>query len=149
MIGAGMAYEDTHPLAFDGKDYARSFVVERIRELLNIQDMTVSDLASELGVSRERASEIVNHPQTATAEQVAALCGLFGCTPDYLRCEVDGYPDRTLELGGRDDMASLYDLLCESDKQAVWNHAKALLKLHDSGLYSAWAYGMGCSPAAL
>ena len=91
-----------------------------------------------IGTSVSLAARNVTHPDKLTRAQVDALTELLDCTVDYLRGDVGGDVERVVGRGSSNDIADLFDYLNESDKMAVWQHAEALLRMHDAESYAIW-----------
>lgn len=120
-------------------------ITARIRELMKLHDMNAADLARNLlrddgskGVSSSYASRLVREPYRISAKQAEAMCNAIDCSIDYLRFDVEWSYDQTVEYGGSDEMGTVYSLLSDEDKRAVWTHAMALLSLHDREEYDLW-----------
>lgn len=129
-----------HPLAHDESDIEvwdaeHRRILENIHAMMEKKGLKPSDLSRVLpnkngkkGVSLERTREIVNQrPETASVQQVVAMCVQFDCSMDYLKGLVR-YPEQRLNWGSPSDMASLYRALSIENRATVWKVAIALLK---------------------
>ena len=155
-------YDEAHPLAHVGlvdeedaalDSWRLDSVRWKLKWLMKRRGMSTRDLALKMpkdekkrskddgsgGISPSMMARILKNPETATAQQVAAFCEIFKVGIDWLRSDILDWRDRTVEYGGAPDMMYLYDLLDESDRKAVWDHAKALLAMHNPEVFNYWA----------
>lgn len=154
-------YDEAHPLAHVGlvdeddvltDSWRLDSVRWKLKWLMKRHGLSRSDLALMMpkgekkkpkedgssGISERMMSKILKRPEIATASQVAALCKVFDVGIDWLRSDIVDWSDRAVEYGGVLDMVYLYQFLDESDRKAVWDHAKALLALHSPEAYEKW-----------
>ena len=83
-----------------------------------------------IGVSERYARKLLHQtPEALSAEQVEALCGLFGCTVSFLRQTVR-YAEQRLTYGAPEELAEIYRILPEFDKEILWRVAFGILSLH-------------------
>ena len=138
--------DEKHPLKpARGQERKLERISLRIQDLMIQKGILYKELApllpgkgGSIGVSVSLATRKVTHPDQLTRAQVDALTELLDCTVDYLRGDVGGDAERVVGRGSSNDIADLFDYLSESDKMAVWQHAEALLRMHDAESYAIW-----------
>ncbi len=85
----------------------------RIRELRKMNKMTQSQVAKELGVSRQKLARMENGSNDVTMEQLSLLAALFNVTLNDITKVLDSEQTKRIgrEMGGEADLDRIFEML--------------------------------------
>ena len=145
LNGSWRFTDESHPLAHGPEDdpmwqAEHERILDAIAEALSWprnQHLDTKAIAAALpkarggiGVSERYARKMLHQsPEALSSEQVEALCGLFGCTTSFLRQTVR-YAEQRPTHGTPEELAEIYRILPEFDKEILWRVAFGILSLH-------------------
>ena len=107
--------------------------IERFKELLNENQLTISDVSVKTGLPRSTVSSYINRKSSPSVLQLKSLANLFGCSIDYLVGRDDDYQivssgqstDQTLSKDEK-TMLDAFRTLGPFEREAILIQIKAL-----------------------
>ena len=107
--------------------------LERLKELMNESNLTISDIAKKTELPRSTISSYINRKSIPSAIQLEELANLFNCTTDYLIGRSDDYvkPEIQTTLSYREQkLLKAFNLLEDDEKDKIIDDCEYFANKH-------------------